>query len=373
LNINLKSNDYTQNIIINGFITALIFSSFLYFEYFDMTNKLINTISIIISYYLFIKLDKNSMFFTGFFIALFWFWWIGYSFIYYDLIYLIPFVLLGIGLVYGLLFYFISYFENIFLRIILLISLIYIHPFGFNWFKIDLPLINTYFNTYKSNINESSLKIYMPQYNINQDEKWNNKNINKIVQINLSNIVYAINNDYDVVILPETVFPFDLNNQVNLKNQLLNLSNQITIITGGLSFKNNNYYNSTYMFNNETTTIANKVVLVPFGESIPAPKFIRDFINDIFFNGASDYKVAKKPTTFTIKNQKFRNAICYEATSDEIYQNINSKYVIVTSNNAWFTPSIEPTLQKLLLKYYAKKYKVLIYHSTNKSQNMIIK
>ena len=28
--------------------------------------------------------------------------------------------------------------------------------------------------------------------------------------------------------------------------------------------------------------------------------------------------------------------------------------MIVISNNAWFIPSIEPTLQHLLLKYYSK-------------------
>ena len=37
--------------------------------------------------------------------------------------------------------------------------------------------------------------------------------------------------------------------------------------------------------------------------------------------------------------------------------------MIVISNNAWFTPSIEPILQKQLLRYYAKKYGISIYHS----------
>ncbi len=47
--------------------------------------------------------------------------------------------------------------------------------------------------------------------------------------------------------------------------------------------------------------------------------------------------------------------------------------MIATSNNAWFTPSIEPTLQKLLLKYYAKKYDVTIFHSINGSENYTIR
>ena len=45
--------------------------------------------------------------------------------------------------------------------------------------------------------------------------------------------------------------------------------------------------------------------------------------------------------------------------------------MIMISNNAWFTPSIEPTLQHLLLKYYSKKYGVTIFHVVNGSENRI--
>ena len=69
-------------------------------------------------------------------------------------------------------------------------------------------------------------------------------------------------------------------------------------------------------------------------------------------------------TDFIIKGIKFRNAICYEATCNEIYSG-DVEFVIAISNNAWFRPSIEPTLQRLLLKFYAKKYNIVIYHTTN--------
>ena len=74
-----------------------------------------------------------------------------------------------------------------------------------------------------------------------------------------------------------------------------------------------------------------------------------------------------------IKGINIRNAICYEATTDEIFKNIgDTKYMIATSNNAWFTPSTEPALQRLLMKYYAKKYNVIIYNSANGSSNSIV-
>jgi len=371
LRINFQK--YTKNSIINGFIVSILFSSFIYFEYFDISNKFVNTVLVLISYILFVILDKKSIFFTGFFIGILWFWWVSYSLVYYELIYLIPLVLLSFGLVYGILFYITAIVDNIFVRIVLIYCLTFIEPFGFNWFKLDLPLVNTYFSTYKSSIKKPPLDIYMPSYNISQDKKWDSKYLDEIININIRNIDFAIKNNYDLVILPETAFPVLLNKQKDLLKLLKEKSKYITIVTGALSLDNNQYLNSTYMFNKTKLTIANKVVLVPFGEKIPLPKVFVDLINKYFFNGASDYTSALNPSNFNINGTIFRNAICYEATTDTIYKNMKSSYVIASSNNAWFTPSIEPTLQKLLLKYYAQKYNLYIYHSSNKSKNMIIK
>ncbi len=105
---------------------------------------------------------------------------------------------------------------------------------------------------------------------------------------------------------------------------------------------------------------------------IPLPKFARKFINDTFFAGGSDFLSADAPTNFTVGDETFRNAICYEATCQEMYQG-DVKFIIATSNNAWFTPTIEPTIQNLLLRYYARKNNVTIYHSANYKGTGIIR
>ncbi|MFX4155788.1 apolipoprotein N-acyltransferase, partial [Aliarcobacter butzleri] len=57
---------------------------------------------------------------------------------------------------------------------------------------------------------------------------------------------------------------------------------------------------------------------------------------------------------------------------DTIYENLgDTRYIIMTSNNAWYTPSIEPTLQDLLLKYYSKKYQDTVFHIVNGSPKKI--
>jgi len=106
------------------------------------------------------------------------------------------------------------------------------------------------------------------------------------------------------------------------------------------------------------------MILVPFGEYIPLPDFLKDIVNNYFFNGEEDFTPAKHTTDFIIKGVKFRNAICYEATTQRLFQG-DVKYMLAISNNAWFEPSIEPTLQKLLLEFYAKINGTTIYHSAN--------
>jgi len=405
----LKREYFNKTNIIKGLITALLFSTPIYLAYFNLEIKLINTIFLLLSFYFILTINRSSLFFSGFFIGILWFYWVSFSFRYYDLIYLIPFVIFVFALFYALLFLAISIKDNIYLRAILFFALAFIDPFGFNWFKYEILLVDSYFEpnkivlalliistiflvkkrvfiysifilaisfisinpTYQGNI--SNLKISLPEYTFAQDYKWERKNLASVIDKNFQQIDKAILGKADVVVLPETTFPLLLNKQEFILESLLEKSHHITIVAGALFYEKGEYKNSTYIFKNGNVKLAHKVVLVPFGESIPLPKIIKDFINDTFYNGAKDYTKASQPTDYKIKNTLFRNAICYEATSEEIYQNLGEvKNIIAISNNAWFTPSIEPTLQKLLLRLYAKKYAVNILHQINGSENYII-
>jgi apolipoprotein N-acyltransferase len=194
----------------------------------------------------------------------------------------------------------------------------------------------------------------------------------QIIANNFKAINNAIAEDYDIVILNESAFPLFLNREQELLEQLKILSKKIIIVTGALESENGHNYNVTYLFNNATMKIARKMVLVPFGEYIPLPKFMRNYVNETFFDGASDYVSSDSPTDFSIKSISFRNAVCYEATCEELYEG-EPKYLIAISNNAWFTPSIEPTLQKLLMQFYARKHHSVIFHAANMAGTGIIK
>ena len=361
----LKTNDSIKLMLINGFITAICLSLFIYFSYFGFEIKIFNSLFGLLGIYLLLIISRKSLFFAGFFTGIFWCNWMAVSLQYYDLTAIFPIVLLGIGIVFGIIFY-------LFALIILSLALfIYLKKFKF------APLFILIFalDFSKSlNIEEPNINISMPQMMIKQDLKWQKEYVNDLIENNFLQIEEAIKNKKDLIVLPETTFAFILNRKTEILERLLELSYTIDIIVGSLYVENREIFNASYHFSSGNYEVAKKVVLVPFGEEIPFPKFMVDLINNIFYDGASDYSKASSPTDFLIKGEKFRNAICYEATTDKIFENIaNTKYMIAISNNAWFIPSIEPTLQHLLLKYYSKKYGVMIYHIVNGSSNNIYK
>ena len=405
----LLKRDYSnKNYIIKGLITAILLSSFIYLSYFDIEYKILNTILGFMGLYFLLIIPKRALFIAGFLTGILWCYWMAISLKYYDLIYLTPVLLIGIGLVYGIIFYLFALYDRITFRILTIFAFTFFAPFGFNWLKLELMFIDSHFNVTKEAfslllislyiiiklrrlkilalipiyfalsfskgivIDNPNAKIYMPQLNVNQELKWKKDYKSTLFEENFNEINNAINEQKDLVILPETAFTSILNNDQNLLEKLKNKSQEIDIITGALYLDNKQIYNATYFISKGKVQVAKKVVLVPFGEEIPLPKYFVDLINKIFYNGAQDYSKALEPTDFEIKGDKFRNAICYEATTDKIFENLgDTKYMIATSNNAWFTPSIEPTLQDLLLKYYSKKYNITIFHVVNGSENKI--
>ncbi len=386
-------------------------------EYFNFELIFLNTFFVILGFFLFFH-SKHSYFQTGFFLGIFLFYWIGLSFRYYNLTWLIPFVIILIGIGYGLIFFVLNKIFNIFkfsilhfpFSIILWILFLtfgfdYIRPFTFDWFKPEIFLTDTYFGLsklaillfftgvyllknnkiisllllsisiflyfyQKPHINMPKLKIKVAFTNVAQNKKWQKDYIPIEINNNFKIINTAIKEKNDVVILPESAFPLFLNLHTDLMQRLLKLSFKITIVTGALHYKDKNFYNSTYIFENGQVKILDKHILVPFGEYIPLPFFQKE-INKIFFGGASDYKTSKNFGIFTIKKYKFINAICYEATLEDVYK-LKPHYIIALSNDAWFMPSIMPIIQKRLIKAYAYRYKKIVFHSINGYKSYII-
>ena len=391
-----------------GVLTALLFSSFIYLEHYGFTIKVLNTLFGLLSLAMFLYMPRRAVLAAGFFIGLLWFYWIGYSFKYNGVGWMMPIITFSFAIIYMLFFGVLALTEKVYIRAALLFGLSFFEPFDWNWLQIELLFVDSYIGVFKYQLiivllalslpqyvkksykflplallflalnyhtplqNDAPLKIKLVATDIKQEEKWLRESKSSIIRQNLDAIEQAIIQGYDLVLLPESTFPLYMNRFPRLHKKLELLSYEISIVTGALYKENGHNYNVTYFYENGKTQIAKKLVLVPFGEYIPLPKFAQKMISDFFFAGQADFVQAQEPTDFIIKGTKFRNAICYEATCQELYDG-EVNYVLATSNNAWFKPSIEPTIQKLLLRYYGRKNGATVYHSANWSGTGVIK
>ncbi|ATB70114.1 apolipoprotein N-acyltransferase [Sulfurospirillum diekertiae] len=401
---------FTRIYIIKAFVIALCLCAFIYLAYFKLTFLTLNSLLALTGFYLLLGENRIVWFWSGFFTGLLWFYWISFSFVYYDLVFLIPFIILGIALVYGFLFWLIGRLgSSIYVQLPLLFGISFVDPFRFNWLKLQLTLIDTYFSTSllsfglflsaitlfkvlpkwtksfavipliaalsfhsSQTMPETPLDVAIPTMNIPQSQRWDEAYQQKAIDLNFALIEKAIAEHKELIILPESAFPLYLNRAPRLIASLKKYSEQIAIVAGSLTYEEDQgFFNSSYLFQKGEMQIAHKIILVPFGEEVPFPAFIVEIINKLFFDGAKDYQKAKAPQDFVINGVTFRSAICYEGTNDKLFVG-NPKQMIVVSNNAWFTPSTEQTLQYLLLRYYAKKYQTIIYHSANSGKSGII-
>jgi len=333
----------------------------------------------------------------------------------YGYLWAVPIEILIISLIYGAIFWIFAWgaerlsskldFPAVFMKAFSLFVFSYIHPFGFDWFKPELMFIESYLGIEKWQfallLLASALTIwrkqlaylliilfaYQPPLTVHSSlsdeikivtthttvqDKWNETLHPKQFENLFKEIDLAIEENKKLVILPESVFPLFLNRSEKLLKKLETRAKEISIVTGGLYWDGRKPRNSTYIFTDNKTTVANKVILVPFGESNPLPDFLSHWVNRVFYDGAVDYIASDHVTDYKIDEHTYRNAICFEATSERLYEG-EPKNMIVLSNNGWFTPSIEPTLQKLLLQYYSKKYGTTIYHAVNMSQSYVVK
>jgi apolipoprotein N-acyltransferase len=292
------------------------------------------------------------------------------------------------------------------LKALSLLVLSYVHPFGFDWYKPELLFTNSYIGIEKwqfalvllaivltlykkqllfmllvittypyashfQQVEPLAKNIELSNFHINVIDKWKPALQQQHIAMVFQTIDQAIAQKKSLIILPESIFALFLNRQPVLLNALLQRSHKIHIVLGALYVDHETPRNSTYIFKDGNYTVANKIVLVPFGEANPLPKFMSSWINDLFFDGAPDYVAAKNPTDYEINGKIYRNAICYEACSEPLYVG-KPQQMIVISNNGWVSPSIEPTQQKILLQYYSKKYGTTIYHAANMSASYII-
>lgn len=375
-------------------------SLFLYLEHWGAACPVFLLPAALGGLYLWTRLGVKEGALAGFFIGLLWFYWIGFSFRFTEFPWLTPVASVGVAAVYALLFAGVGALKKPWLRALAIFAAFdFIEPLGFTWFKPELVLSGSGLGTDKlsfalvmgavlilgfpykwrwaglalvpfawaspSPVPEPlPFTLHLEETRLPQEEKWKEENLPRIVADLLETIRTRREEGVEMLVLPESAFPLYLNIQPLLMERVKEAAGSMTVVAGALHYKGGKAYNSTYIFREGNVTVADKVVLVPFGEASPVPKWMGGWINDLFFEGVEDYQTAEKPTDFTVQGVTFRNAVCYEATAPELFEGEPERMVAI-SNQGWFYPSVEPTLQRLMMEHQARKHGTVIYHSVN--------
>lgn len=410
----LRNLNFNFNIfkIIKAFCVAFFISNSIYFSNFNnFYLEILSPFLAIYGFVLLLRSDKKGYFWTGFFLSLMWFYWLSLSSVYYGLHYIIPFELLGIGLFYAVLFRLCYALKYDFLRLLGIFCLPFIHFLGFDWLNWGVLTVYGFFDAswrgiiclfliayfcYEGYISKH-YKIFIiivlffagMQYknaefeplqsdfklintNIDEANKFLKDEVAKNADFVLSQILQAISEKKELIVFPESTFAFELKNGFNgvYYELLKEFSQQITIVVGAPYANEGQIYNSAYIFKNSEVQILSKYYLVPFGEETPKIPYLSDFIHRHFLPNMSDFARGEPFNQYELSGQTVTNAICYEVTKEELYK--KSKIIIAISNNAWFDNFVEPALQKLLIQFYASKYGVVVYHTTNAKETAII-
>lgn len=401
--------------VLYAFVCASFLSIFIYLNQAKINIEILDFALAFLAVFMLFKSTRNTAFLIGFFASIFWFWWIALAFVSKG--YLVAGILaIGfVGLVFGGVFYIIFLFNNYFYRLFsMLFGFELITPFGFLWFNPKFMLANTHFSpSYFAQfsflvfvllfvlklpkkilifsplliflgldlgLNEPKLdkkaqelspKISIINTQILQEQKWKKEFKNAHLKQIFELIDKEIAKNQKLVILPESVFAMYLNKNTKIMNKLLEKSKKISIVTGALRLEKAQAFNSIYVFQNGSFKVYDKVFLTPFGEITPFKNLLNFLGLDRFLYFGDDFTNGTNVTNMHINGVDFRLLICYEASVQKAFLNA-PKQAIVISNNAWFYPSIEPSLQEIIMKYYAKKYSLKIYHSANMAGGGVI-
>ena len=232
--------------------------------------------------------------------------------------------------------------------------------------------LSTYFQSYNKEVNyndQISFTIYQP--NIYPDKTYNTDEYQNII----SQYIRFLDekNPTDLTILPETITPYVLNNNNELLEKIMMVSNKSNIIIAGFFTKSeNNYFNSMVFFSDKVD-IYHKRKLVPFGEYTPwYDTFIKlsDSLN-IPLSNLSYGPDSQKDIFFN--KTKLLPLICFESTFPNLIKsNIENEIIVNISNDGWFGDSLAPYQHLQITQVRALEFNRYILRAANTGLSAVI-
>lgn len=210
----------------------------------------------------------------------------------------------------------------------------------------SLPILLIIINVLeKDHFKDQNINISIVQHGLRQEEKWLPEKREEIVEDILNLTFDAVTKESNLIVLPESLFPFFVQNDNVTFDTLKFLSEYKDILIGNIRYDEElNFYNSAFFFSNREVSFYDKIHLVPFGEYFPL-KILTAPISRYFFGDAKDFTKGEKYKIFYTRDGiKLLPLICYESSFYSLIRKGVNKYdpdiLVVISNDSWFGNTI---------------------------------
>lgn len=187
------------------------------------------------------------------------------------------------------------------------------------------------------------------QGNISSKDKWDDDSFIDALTVYTRYTQRAALDGATVVVWPESVVPYSINEMPSVDSYLRTLATteEIHLLVGGFLTDGDDIYNAIYAYApdgslNETYYFKRR--LVPFGEFLPMEGFVRTFIPPLAeLNTLSkDLEAGKDSNIIRTDTGNFGCLICFDSIYEELVRDSvgdGAEIILLSTNDSWFSDS----------------------------------
>ena len=229
-----------------------------------------------------------------------------------------------------------------------------------------------------------SLSIALVQGNIPQEQKWDGRHREAILERYAGLTRLAARQAPALIVWPETAVPGDLGHDQNLQRRLgrLAVETKTPLLVGAAENAKfttkkleDKFYNSVFLISTDGRVEGQyrKMLLVPFSEYAP----LRDLVTwpKAIVSGAGDYVPGDRYTLFTVGPATFGAVICWEAIFPNFvreFVNRGARFLVVATNEAHFRETAAPYQLLAMSVFRAAENRIAIARSANTGISALI-
>jgi len=229
--------------------------------------------------------------------------------------------------------------------------------------------------------NAPDMEVSLIQGNIDQSIKWSEQyqkeTMNIYERLSLKNVLAR----GSLIVWPETAAPFDFQNKIKLRDQIINLSKTTGnwIVFGSVSYSpdkdKQDFFNSAFLLSPDGDIRGryDKVHLVPYGEYVPLRKMM-PFINGLTAD-IGDFSTGAGYGPLSMDNRKIGVLICYEGIlpfAARAYKNRSAELLVNITNDAWFGTTSAPYQHFSMAVFRAVETRLYLVRAANTGISGII-